>query len=66
MTIKEIGTVRASGGRSRKVRWDDKTGEVYVTDGGFISGYNSTGVKVKSAAAALDYAKEWLEADKKR
>lgn len=66
MAVEDLGAVRASGGRSRQVRWDSKTGEILVEGKPGIFGEGNMkriGLTTKNRGEAINYAKEWLEAD---
>lgn len=69
MAIKELGKVQSSGGRSRKVKWDEKTGEIYVEGKpGLFSGgtMKKIGMKTKNSSDAMNFAKGWLDQDSSR
>ena len=69
MSIKELGKIRAEGGRTRTVKWDDRTGDIYVEGKpGLFSGGNmkKIGMTTKNSADAMNFAKGWLDQDKSR
>jgi hypothetical protein len=69
MTIETLGNLRASGGRYRKVQWDECSGEIYVqTDSGFLFGatMRRIGMTTRRREAAMSIAQEWLEGDRRR
>lgn len=69
MAFQKLGKVRASGGRVRRVDWDDKRGEVYVEGkpglfGG--GGMRRIGILAKTSSDAMNYAQGWLNQDMSR
>lgn len=69
MAVRELGKIQASGGRSRKVKWDEKTGDIYVEGkpGTFSSGsMKKIGMSTKDRADAMSYAQSWLDSDRNR
>jgi hypothetical protein len=66
MSIEDAGEVSASGGRWRKVQWDNKTGEILVQQkGGTFSAGSITriGIYTKNRAEAAVFAQQWLESN---
>ena len=69
MSITGLGKVRASGGRSREVKWDEKTGEIYVegSPGIFGSGeIKKIGIQSRDRLDILNIAQTWLESNSSR
>ena len=69
MAIIELGTVRASGGRVRKVQWDDRTHDILVEGKvGFFGGgsMRRIGITTKDSGKAMEFARNWLESDSSR
>lgn len=69
MTIKELGKVRADGGRTRKVKWDDRSGDIYVEGKPSLFGggtMKKIGMTTNNSGDAINFAKSWLEHDKSR
>lgn len=67
MAIEDIGKVDASGGRTRKVQWDSRSGEIYVQGKpGFLSDghMRRIGIKTMKKADAISYAQRWLDSNK--
>ena len=64
MSIEDIGTVTASGGRYRKVEWDNKTGEVIVEQiVGSSRHITGIGIYTNNRAEAVVIAQQWLDAN---
>jgi hypothetical protein len=69
MTIIELGRVRASVGRNRKVQWDDRSHEVYVEGKpGFLGGgsMRRIGITTRNRGDVMEFARSWLEDDPAR
>ncbi len=69
MAIEELGKVHSDkGGRTRLVKWDSQSGDIYVEGrGGFTSGsMKKIGMKTKNKADAMEFARSWLDADRDR
>lgn len=69
MAIRELGKVQSSGGRSRKVKWDDRTGEIYIEGKPSILSdgpMKKIGMKTKNSSDAMNFAKGWLDQDSSR
>ena len=69
MAFQKLGKVRASGGRVRRVDWDDKRGDVYVEGkpsffGG--GGMQRIGILAKTSSDAMNFAQGWLNQDVRR
>lgn len=56
MARSEIGTVTKRSGGRRKVRWDSKTGEVWVEADGLMGGWKKLSATANTAAVALQLA----------
>ncbi|MCB9959699.1 MAG: hypothetical protein H6843_13970 [Rhodospirillaceae bacterium] len=59
MSIQQLGKVKSSNGRTRKVSWDEKSGEVYV-DG------RNIGVTTKNKGDVMEFARGWLDSNPSR
>jgi hypothetical protein len=69
MSIKELGKVRADGGRTRTVKWDDRTGDIFVEGKPSLFGggtMKKIGMTTKNSADAMSFAKSWLDQDRNR
>lgn len=69
MAFQKLGKVRASGGRVRRVDWDDKSGEIYVEGRSSLfggGGMRRIGILAKNSSDAINYAQGWLNQDMSR
>ncbi len=65
----ELGKVRASGGRNRRVQWDDRSHEIYVEGQSGLFGGGSMrriGVRTRNRGDVIEFARSWLDADSAR
>lgn len=69
MAIKELGKIKSSGGRTRKVKWDERSGEIYVEGKPSLFGggtMKKIGMTTKNSGDAMNFAKSWLDQDTNR
>ena len=69
MPIQELGKVRASGERNRRVQRDDRSHEIHVEGQSGLFGGGSMrriGVRTRNRADVIEFARSWLDADSAR